>query len=135
MCSPNVKRVVYTSSAASVVEPKEGPYTFTEKDWNNVSVGIVEKEGLNSPGVQIYRASKGTAMNLFCGILLLRRAWLVLAERAAWAFVEHNKGQINFDLVTILPVLVCAQPANQHLRLSLLIRFAGLRRKYFDALL
>lgn len=30
----------------------------------------------------------------------------VLAERAAWAFVEKNKDAIKFDLVTILPVLV-----------------------------
>lgn len=85
---PNVKRVVITSSAASLIEPKDEPYTYTEKDWNNVSAGIVEKEGINSPGIHIYRTSK------------------VLAERAAWAFVENNKGQINFDLVTILPVLV-----------------------------
>lgn len=64
--SPNVKRIVITSSAASLIEPKDEPYTYTEKDWNNVSAGIVEKEGVNSPGIHIYRTSKGTRLSLQC---------------------------------------------------------------------
>jgi len=30
----------------------------------------------------------------------------VRAERAAWDFMEKNKDQISFDLITLLPPLV-----------------------------
>jgi len=84
-----VKRVIITSSIVSVYEPKDGPsYTFTEKDWNNYSAEQVEKEGLNTPSIHGYRASK------------------VLAERAAWKFAADNTANIKWDLATILPVLV-----------------------------
>jgi len=82
----NVKRVVLTSSTCSMLEPKESyPYTFTEADWNDYSADLVAKEGKKAPGVHKYRASK------------------VLAERAAWDFVKHNKNSIGWDLVTIHP--------------------------------
>ncbi|KAF8310758.1 NAD(P)-binding protein, partial [Clavulina sp. PMI_390] len=84
---PNVCRVVVTSSAASIMEPKDGPYTFTEADWNTFSPGEVERIGGES-GIHVYRTAK------------------VTAERAAWKFMEDNKGKLGFDLATILPPLV-----------------------------
>lgn len=86
-CSPSVQRVVVTSSVAAVIEAnKPRPYNWTEKDWNQYSIDLVEKEGRSSPVFHWYRASKS------------------LAERAAWNFVEQNK--VNFDLVTINPPYV-----------------------------
>ena len=57
-----------------------------QADWNEISPALVEKEGKKA-GLHIYRSSK------------------VLAERAAW---EYTKKQDSFDLVTILPTIVCA---------------------------
>ena len=64
--SPQLKRLVITSSVAAVIVPeptgdrhKNGaPYTFTEEDWNTYSPGVIEKEGHEAPGADKYRASK-----------------------------------------------------------------------------
>jgi len=92
--APTVKRVVITSSVASLVDfSKEPPLgekfpTLDETDWNTLSPKEVEERGWNAEGVHKYRASK------------------VLAERAAWEFVEKNNADVGFDVVTICPPLV-----------------------------
>ncbi|KAG8853838.1 methylglyoxal reductase (NADPH-dependent) gre2 [Tulasnella sp. 330] len=91
--SPYVKRVVITSSYAAILTSKKpGPgqevATIDESDWNTLSAIEVEQKGRGAGGLQIYRASK------------------VLAERAAWNFVEQNKDSISFDLVTICPPML-----------------------------
>ncbi len=58
-----------------------------QSDWNTYSPTYVEQKGKNA-GIHKYRASK------------------VLAERAAWKFMEDNKDMVKFDLTTILPPLV-----------------------------
>ncbi|KAG8932119.1 methylglyoxal reductase (NADPH-dependent) gre2 [Tulasnella sp. 408] len=85
--APTVKRVVLTSSIASVYHAKEG-LTYDETDWNVDAPKAVEELGRDSPGPVMYSASK------------------VLAERGAWDFMEKNKGSINFDLVSINPSFV-----------------------------
>eukprot|EP01117_Protostelium_nocturnum_P015540 TRINITY_DN6043_c0_g1_i1.p1 TRINITY_DN6043_c0_g1~~TRINITY_DN6043_c0_g1_i1.p1 ORF type:complete len:336 (+),score=110.06 TRINITY_DN6043_c0_g1_i1:48-1055(+) len=80
-----VKRIVITSFAA-VVEPKEGPHEFPEKDWNHLSPRNVAEKGGDAGSLEIYRASK------------------VEAEKAAWKFVEEEKP--DFDIATILPTFV-----------------------------
>ncbi|KAI0076359.1 NAD-P-binding protein [Panus rudis PR-1116 ss-1] len=85
----NVKRVVVTSSVAAVFTvglPEER--TFSEKDWNERSIKEVEEKGKQANAGDKYCASK------------------TLAEKAAWAFVERNKGAIQWDLVTINPPYV-----------------------------
>jgi len=85
----SVKRIVITSSVAAVIEPKdEVPAIYTEVDWNNFSVQEVKSKGANAEQMIKYRASK------------------VLAERAAWDFVDKNKSEIGFDIATILPCFV-----------------------------
>ncbi|KAK2042859.1 NAD dependent epimerase/dehydratase [Colletotrichum somersetense] len=82
--APGVRRVVVTSSFASVLDEAklEDPATvFTEKHWNPVTAEDVGR----SPATA-YRASKK------------------LAERAAWDFVERERP--GFDLVTLTPPLV-----------------------------
>jgi len=87
--APTVKRVVLTSSVASVIHKKDKPdATYDESDWNTDSPKIVEEKGREAPGQEKYRTAK------------------VLAERAAWDFVEKNKGSINFDIVTFCPPFV-----------------------------
>lgn len=86
---PSVKRVVITSSVAAIVQPKdEVPAIYTEVDWNTSAVEEVKAKGAQAGHLVKYRASK------------------VLAERAAWDFVEENKGEIGFDIATILPSFV-----------------------------
>ncbi|RAH54462.1 NAD dependent epimerase/dehydratase [Aspergillus piperis CBS 112811] len=78
--APTVKRVVVTSSSATIVTPPNHPEVYDE-----TSYGSVTWEEAMVPEVT-YRASK------------------IFAERAAFEFVEKEKP--NFDLVTINPPLV-----------------------------
>lgn len=82
--APTVKRVVITSSFASIVNPFKGPnigHIYTEADWNP----LTHEQALENPNAG-YRASK------------------TFAEKAAWDFIEKEKP--NFDLVTMCPPLV-----------------------------
>lgn len=82
--APTVKRVVITSSFASIVDGKQGTrpsHTYSEDDWNP----ITKEEAPQNPA-NGYRASK------------------TFAERAAWDFVEQE--QPNFTLATMCPPLV-----------------------------
>ncbi|KZS94694.1 NAD(P)-binding protein [Sistotremastrum niveocremeum HHB9708] len=106
---PSVKRIVITSSVGSITgdpPPSDSETQFlTENDWNTVSVPEVEKKGAQAAQNHKYRASK------------------TLAEKAAWNFVKEN--QVNFDIITIHPVMVlgpilqpCAAPENLNLSVS-----------------
>ena len=81
-CRTNkVKRLVITSSMASVIYPSEEDYPddkFTEEMWTNP-----DKQGLSA-----YAKSK------------------VLAEKAAWDFCEKLPADEKIELVTILPGFV-----------------------------
>ncbi|KAG8951127.1 methylglyoxal reductase (NADPH-dependent) gre2 [Tulasnella sp. 424] len=82
-----VKRVVLTSSVASISHEKTPP-VYDELDWNVDAPKVVEKLGRNAPGRFKYGASK------------------VVAERAAWEYMDKNKDLINFDLVAVNPSFV-----------------------------
>ncbi|KAI1506686.1 NAD dependent epimerase/dehydratase [Biscogniauxia marginata] len=91
--APSVKRVVITSSFASILSPDglENPSkTFSEADWNPSTY----EEGLTGTKSISYRVSKK------------------FAEKAGWDFVEREKP--NFDLATICPPLVFG-PVVHHL--------------------
>lgn len=82
--SPNVKRVVITSSFASVLnaERKAPPYfTYTGEDWNPLT--YEESIDPATSAVIAYRGSKK------------------FAELKAWEFVKEKKP--GFDLVTLCP--------------------------------
>lgn len=82
--APSVKRVVITSSFASIMNEhlmKDGNIVYSESIWNPVTI-----DQINNSKATAYRASKK------------------LAEKAAWDFVETNKP--NFDLATICPPVV-----------------------------
>ncbi|KZT02568.1 NAD-P-binding protein [Laetiporus sulphureus 93-53] len=83
-----VKRVVVTSSVASVMQQQDTPRTFSELDWNDAAVNEVREKGRGASPAAKYRASK------------------TLAERAAWEFVEKDKGAIGWDLVVLNPPYV-----------------------------
>ena len=79
--APSVKRVVVTSSFASIINPKEHPRSYSEENWNAVTM----EEALADPPTA-YRASKK------------------FAEKAAWDFLENERP--NFQLSTLCPPLV-----------------------------
>ncbi|EXK25158.1 hypothetical protein FOMG_18161 [Fusarium oxysporum f. sp. melonis 26406] len=83
----SVKRVVLTSSFAAIINPFEGPrpgYTYTEQDWNPITL---EKVGDNK--IFGYLASKK------------------LAEKAAWDFVDAQISTQNpVSLVTVCPPMI-----------------------------
>ncbi|KAG9121049.1 methylglyoxal reductase (NADPH-dependent) gre2 [Ceratobasidium sp. 392] len=88
---PTIKRVVLTSSALAAVQ-YQGVPLHTEAHWNEASIKIVEEKGPTATGGDLYTASK------------------TYAEKAAWKFMEENKGAIGFDLVAILPSYILGTP-------------------------
>jgi nucleoside-diphosphate-sugar epimerase len=79
--APSVKRVVITSSFASIIDASKGPswdHKYSEADWNP----ITPEQAVESPAFG-YRASK------------------TFAEKAAWDFVEKEKP--NFTCVPFIP--------------------------------
>ncbi|RDX50524.1 NAD dependent epimerase/dehydratase [Lentinus brumalis] len=84
----SVKRIVYVSSLAAVVNSRRGkPVVYTEEDWNDADPAEVREKGVNANPAAKYRASKA------------------LAEKAAWSFCEEGraKGAMAWDLVTLCP--------------------------------
>jgi nucleoside-diphosphate-sugar epimerase len=77
----NVKRVAITSSFASIINPNNHPKSYSEENWNPVTM----EEAIGDPATA-YRASK------------------TFAEKAAWEFVKNEKP--NFQLSTLCPPLV-----------------------------
>lgn len=77
--SPGIKRLVVTSSVASVMCSTSKPVGthYTEKDWNEDSPKEVEEKGKETPAPTWYRASK------------------TIAERALWgesaSIYKHKK--------------------------------------------
>ncbi|KAI1374860.1 NAD(P)-binding protein [Hypoxylon crocopeplum] len=91
--APSVKRVVVTSSFASIISEADlsNPNkTFSEADWNPSTY----EDGLTGSPATAYRVSKKEA------------------EKAAWDFVAREKP--NFDVATICPPLVYG-PVAHHL--------------------
>ncbi|KAI6037909.1 hypothetical protein EDC04DRAFT_2082589 [Pisolithus marmoratus] len=84
----SVKRVVITSSVGAIIRDEPTPITFTEKDWDQQSLDLVNKLGEKAPSIAKYRASK------------------TLAEMAAWKFVEEHKQEINWDVTFLNPPFV-----------------------------
>ncbi|TVY69037.1 Ketoreductase [Lachnellula suecica] len=85
--APNVKRVVITSSFASIVDNSQGlrpGYIYSEKDWNPTTYEEAAKK--ETSGSVSYCASK------------------TFAEKAAFEFVEKNKP--NFAITTLCPPMV-----------------------------
>jgi len=83
--NPNVKRVVFTSSFASIVDMSKGSWpehTYTEADWNPVTYEAAK----DADGGTAYCASKK------------------FAEKAAYDFVEKEKP--NFTVTAICPPMV-----------------------------
>lgn len=62
--SPNVQRIVITSSFSAIMTPPSLPTTVSEADWNTTSEREVEEQqaqGTPANGQTIYRASKKLA--------------------------------------------------------------------------
>lgn len=88
--APSVKRIVITSSFASIVDEatSSDPATvYTEASWNPSGLADIHKSQSMA-----YRVSK------------------TLAERSAWDFVAAEKP--NFDLATVCPPLVFGPVVN-----------------------
>ncbi|KAG8707502.1 methylglyoxal reductase (NADPH-dependent) gre2 [Ceratobasidium sp. 423] len=91
--APTVKRVVVTSSFASIVDLSKGDrvgYVYSEKDWNPITYEESQKDPVSG-----YYGSKK------------------LAEKAAWDFVETEKP--GFQLTTLCPPMVYG-PALQEVK-------------------
>lgn len=73
---PQLTSVVVTSSVVSIINPTEGPRTFTENDWASAALekAIKDKaEGIATSGGQLYAASK------------------TASDRAMWKFRDEHK--------------------------------------------
>ncbi|CAK5277912.1 unnamed protein product [Mycena citricolor] len=84
----NVRRVVVTSSCASIIDLNNTkPTLFTEEHWNDGAVHEVETKGVDANNGAKYCASK------------------TLAERAAWKFMKDHP-EAKFDLSVLNPPTV-----------------------------
>ncbi|KAG6830276.1 hypothetical protein H0H92_001542 [Tricholoma furcatifolium] len=108
-----VKRVVVTSSCASVLEVGSDKI-FTEADWNELAIREINEQGDAAPGPSKYRASK------------------TLAEKAAWEFYEKNKADIKWDLSVLNPPFVFG-PAIHELKNVDALNTSS--RQWYDAVL
>ncbi|KAJ8469828.1 hypothetical protein ONZ51_g8736 [Trametes cubensis] len=84
----NVKRFVYMSSAQALLGNDDIFHVYTEDDWAEKDLALVQEKGSGAGGQALYRASK------------------VLAERAIVDFVETHKMEIGWDAVRILPAWI-----------------------------
>jgi nucleoside-diphosphate-sugar epimerase len=91
---PQLKAVVVTSSAATIVDPKPDPgYVFTEADFASNALRVSEAnktEGKDTAGAVLYPASKQAA------------------EKAVWAFKEEKKP--SFAISTVHPSVTIGPP-------------------------
>jgi nucleoside-diphosphate-sugar epimerase len=53
-----IKRVVVTSSLAAVTSDTKTPRVYTEEDWNDATVKVVEEKGAEAGVGAVYSASK-----------------------------------------------------------------------------
>lgn len=83
---PSIKAMVLMSSIAAIRDRREGPYVYTEKDWNDQMLSMVQELGNKAPSYHIYAASK------------------VLSERVFWKFREEKKPK--FTMTAINPTFV-----------------------------
>ncbi|KAF4617262.1 hypothetical protein D9613_005668 [Agrocybe pediades] len=88
----NLKRVVMTSSSATLLRPVTEPTQFNENDWADAYIQYVKSAGKDAPFMVKYLVSKA------------------LAERAAWEFYQKHKDDVKWDFVTILPPYVWGPP-------------------------
>ena len=79
----SVKSFVLMSSIAAILSTKEGPYTFTEADWNDEAGAVVAKLGKNTPSGMIYSASKAAS------------------EKTLWRFRDEKKP--SFTVTSVNP--------------------------------
>ncbi|VDB84657.1 unnamed protein product [Peniophora sp. CBMAI 1063] len=98
--APNVKRVIVLASCASVLTSTTDPAIYDESSWNEPAVAEAAAKGGNTPLMIAYRASK------------------TLAEKAAWKFVEDDKGSIGWDLTVVNPPFVWGPPIHEVTSLS-----------------
>ncbi|KAI0646157.1 NAD-P-binding protein [Trametes meyenii] len=118
-----VKRVIITSSTASVITPPlvdAEPRVFDERDWNEYSLEHVRERGRAANGLDKYCASK------------------VLAERAGWDFYARAKaevatseggGELGWDLVTLMMPFVFGPAIHEAPTLD---KFNGTARTWYD---
>ncbi|KAI0342095.1 NAD-P-binding protein [Trametopsis cervina] len=90
-----LKRFVLTSSVAAIMELLPDAPIFTEENWNEQSVRNCEELGKQAAQHDKYLASKA------------------LAERAAWAFIENHKNDIEFDFVVTNPAMIMGPPLQE----------------------
>ncbi|KAF8877684.1 D-lactaldehyde dehydrogenase [Infundibulicybe gibba] len=116
--SPSLKRVVLTSSCAAVRNDSMSASAepFTEENWNDASVKVVEEKGRDAPSWSKYRASKtlsekGT-FNTLSNICVNSPGPRLTA---AWDLYNKHKPELKWDLAVILPPYVYG-PCLQEMR-------------------
>ncbi|RXW23016.1 hypothetical protein EST38_g2831 [Candolleomyces aberdarensis] len=86
-----IKRIVITSSCAAVSTVAPEARTFSEADWNEITINEIREQGQQASRTTKYRASK------------------TLAEKGAWKFYEENvkkEGRVTWDVVALNPPMV-----------------------------
>ncbi|EEB90816.1 hypothetical protein MPER_10931, partial [Moniliophthora perniciosa FA553] len=84
----SVKRIVFTSSSATIYDQLSSGKTLSEADRNESSIKECDELGKDARPMAKYMASK------------------ILAEKAAWDIWQKNRSTVQWDLSVIIPVWV-----------------------------
>lgn len=100
--TPSVKKVVLTSSVASVFDlaRKDSTRPYTENDWNPLTYDQAIELGK--------KLGQGNAQDDFGLLMAIYSGSKRAAEAAAWDFVRENKS--SFQLVAVHPAFVVGTP-------------------------
>lgn len=73
----SIRRIVITSSCGAVVHVSSEPKVFSELDWNEQSIQVVEESGKAASPVMKYRASKTLAEKGILSLVKSRQTLLI----------------------------------------------------------
>ncbi|EKM78749.1 hypothetical protein AGABI1DRAFT_107238 [Agaricus bisporus var. burnettii JB137-S8] len=89
-----LKRIILTSSTATIFSPVTQPTVLNETHWNTVAVEEVERLGREANSFYKYMTSK------------------VYAEKAFWNFYDAHKTDISWDVSAIIPPYIFGPALN-----------------------
>ncbi|KAK0624213.1 hypothetical protein B0T14DRAFT_478330 [Immersiella caudata] len=87
---PRIKSFIFMSSIVATLGNYPHDYVYTESDWNEFAIPLVEQLGAKAPSGAIYAASK------------------TAAERTVWKFRDEKKP--GFTITSVNPCLVAGPP-------------------------
>ncbi|KAK7036575.1 hypothetical protein VNI00_011508 [Paramarasmius palmivorus] len=111
----SVKRFIYTSTCAAIIDTSEDILTVTEADWNDKRIKEVEEKGKDAHGLTKYSASK-TLAEKGIGSVIQSLPSGFSPVIAFWQFYEQHRSEVQWDVVVLNPPWVFGPNAHKIIR-------------------